>query len=59
MIRALDPLFPTHFLRAARDSRVFTFAPDGPVQAENAAKSNADRPRWDAPSHWIEPDRYW
>ncbi|WP_417208101.1 hypothetical protein [Antarctobacter sp.] len=60
MIRSIDPLFPAFLFRIGRNLRDSPVAARIDTAAKTAPKARPDdRPDWDAPAHWIEPDRHW
>jgi len=65
MIRAMPALFPPSFFRADRSARAAEPSRH-PARLRRRAPASAalgeplaEAPRWDAPAHWIEPERQW
>ncbi|WP_167647559.1 MULTISPECIES: hypothetical protein [Mameliella] len=65
MIRALPALFPRPFFRAdhsaqsAQPVRHLARLRRPSAASVAVGKPASEAPRWDAPAHWIEPEREW
>ncbi|WP_323771339.1 hypothetical protein [Antarctobacter sp.] len=60
MIRSIDPLFPAILFRIGGKFRANQVAARIDTTPTAASKVRTDdRPEWDAPAHWIEPERHW